>query len=219
MDRARKGFLQTPEGTEAFMSALMGLIIRGYKPYEISRELSVPVSVVVKHTETLVSMWREQANIDATVHFGRELDRLNTVVQEAFKGWEASRRPRKKTRLKAGRIGGEHGAAMHILEQVDVIEGSTDEEDLLPGDPRFLEVIYRCSQQICKLTGVEKAVTMLASMTQINILEANDVYNDRLAKFRALFREDEEGTPGDSLGHDPPQSLGPGVHDANGETG
>jgi hypothetical protein len=177
--------LNTPDGTQAFHTSMMRLVVQGYTRRQISVQLNIPVSTVDKHLDLLMEELRQQALEDVKTHYGRELQHLFLIRQEAWEAWTESKKKRKRSKVLVKRSGKDEAAIFVPMSQ-EHTESDTE------GDPRYLTVALQTTVQIVKLVGIEKAVSLLNQVNVINISEASNEFNDRFNRFLAQYDDAEE---------------------------
>lgn len=131
---------------------------RGYSYREIREEVmarldleSYSLRTVHKDVNTLLEEWRETRieNFDLAVQL--ELERIDDMIREAWKAWDKSKTDYEKKRAKQQGIpgNGEEGEGV-----VTVKMEQQKEEIICYGDPRYLELVHKLSQERRKLLGL-----------------------------------------------------------------
>ncbi len=192
-------------------TAIMQLSVRGYKPYQIMEELKISQREFADHYKTVTDAWRHSINTDSAEFFGKILAGYMEVIDAAWKAWELSLKPKERTKLKAVRTGSETGISMDVTEQDDTTEGSS-------GNPKYLEVIGRQWSNIARLTGQEKAVTMMLQQNTFNVTDSQDEFNNRIEIFRQNYAATHDGGGTVPLGDGSEQPVDSERQNPNGKT-
>ena len=132
------------------------------RPYSISKQ---QVSADLK---AIREEWQTSRIDDYQVMVKSEITRLTAVMEEAWEGWRRSQKDQerlqikysiKKRKAKPGKAnpGGGIPPRLSKKEETKVIKGSY-------GDPRFLDIILKCVDQIASLQGlkVDRSITAAA---------------------------------------------------------
>lgn len=136
---------------------------RGYSYREIRDEVmarlaldSYSLRTVHKDVNTLLEEWRETRieNFDLSVQL--ELERIDDMIKEAWAAWDKSKTDYEKKRAKQQGIPGrgEDGEGEDGKGVVTVKMEQQKEEIICYGDPRYLELVHKLSQERRKLLGL-----------------------------------------------------------------
>ncbi len=117
---------------------------RGATQCEIAEALDVSQPTVCLDIKAIHKNWRESAIFDYDTAVGRELLKLEHMEREAWKAWERSQKPSQSAVVHEGNGNGNGGQTAKTLRSRD-------------GDPRFLEVIFKCSASRRALLGLDAA--------------------------------------------------------------
>lgn len=161
---------------------ILDLAVKGFRPYQIQEKLGIAASAYTRHMQDLTTMWREAINVDSSEYFGKIYLGYEATLQAAWEGYERSTKVQTKIRKKAGRVGGEDGVSMVVTEQ-------TEESSVGPGDPSFLYVISSTLARMAKLTGLDKAVSIMLTQNTVNITEAKEDFQKRIEEFNKYYEE------------------------------
>ncbi len=142
MERRSPGKIRKELEIEERQLKVSTYYLRGWSYRQIGLELGCGVGTVHRDIESLLSEWREQQLENTKLIVIRELTRIDTIEQEAWKGWLKST-----------------GDSEEIIEETgDSPKGpfSRNRTKLVgqSGDPRFLNVVLGCVQERCKILGV-----------------------------------------------------------------
>jgi hypothetical protein len=99
--------------------------------------------VVANDLKKLLEVWRASALAATNEHAHRFYERLEVVVNEAFKGWRRSCEDKEKRTAMQGTYAGQerNKTSVHVEGQA--------------GDPAFLEVVRKATEDQRKLLGVD----------------------------------------------------------------
>lgn len=114
---------------------LMGLTLM-----TIAKEVGINYTAVHKHLMVIRKQWQKENIANITEIMNRELTRIDQVEFQAWNGWRRSLTDKEKKTNKETDKGNEQSVS---------VEGQA-------GDPRFLEVVLKCSERRCKIFGIEK---------------------------------------------------------------
>lgn len=165
-DRAAKTRLRN-FGTEKLlrMDILSGLYKRGYSYREMRAEVmsrlnlkSYSLETVKKDIDSLLEEWRSTRIEDLDLALQLELERIDTLIKEAWEAWERSKESYKKVKNSQKGIPGtpteDENGELKPSEIVTVEMRQNSEEVVGYGDPRYLEVINRLLIERRKLLGL-----------------------------------------------------------------
>ncbi len=114
---------------------------RGATQCEIAEALDVSQPTVCLDIKAIHKNWRESAIFDYDTAVGRDLLKLEHMEREAWKAWERSQKPSQSAIVRGP---GPSGDSAKTVRSRD-------------GDPRFLEVIFKCSASRRALLGLDAA--------------------------------------------------------------
>ena len=107
--------------------------------------------------QRLLKEWREERLTDTDAKVTSEVTRLKLVIREAWEAWEKSKEDIHEK--KSTQYGLPYKDAQGVVMGVDTIKAIMyDAEKRKYGDPRYLDIILKAEQQICKLLGLDKVV-------------------------------------------------------------
>jgi hypothetical protein len=165
-DRAAKTRLRN-FGTEKLlrMDILSGLYKRGYSYREMRAEVmsrlnlkSYSLETVKKDIDSLLEEWRSTRIEDLDLALQLELERIDTLIKEAWEAWERSKENYKKVKNSQKGIPGtpteDENGELKPSEVVTVEMKQASEDVVSYGDPRYLEVINRLLIERRKLLGL-----------------------------------------------------------------
>lgn len=107
--------------------------------------------------QRLLKEWREERLEDTEEKITSEVARLKLVIREAWSAWERSKensRQKSSTQYGIPRTN-EQGQTLSMATIKAVMH---DAEVRGIGDPRYLDIVLKAEQQICKLLGLDKVV-------------------------------------------------------------
>ena len=140
------------------LDIIAGLYKRGYSYRAIREEVMARLDLeayslrtVHKDVNTLLEEWRRTRieNFDLSVQL--ELERIDDMIREAWAAWDKSKTDyeRKKAKQQGVPGGGDEGEGV-----VTVKMEQQKEEVICYGDPRYLELVHKLSQERRKLLGL-----------------------------------------------------------------
>ena len=127
------------------------LLLDGLGYQKIAQELGIPsLHTIHDDVHAIFAEWREERVKNADKYMLVELDRLLFVLKEAEEQWLLSK-DRERTRTTTRRNGkGEQGE-------------TTVEVTKLSPDAKYLDVIVRASERLCRMLGVDEVVSSIVS--------------------------------------------------------
>jgi hypothetical protein len=124
------------------------LQLQGWTQMAIAAEVGISQALVSNDLARIRQSWRESAIRDFDAARDQELQKLDRIEREAWAAWQRSQQPTQSATLNGE--GGNQKARRTVKNQ--------------NGDPRFLEIVLRCSEARRKLLGLD-APTMIAPTT------------------------------------------------------
>lgn len=165
-DRAAKRRLRNFNNAKLLrMDILSGLYKRGYSYREMRAEVmarldlkSYSLETVKKDIDSLLAEWRETRIEDLDLALQLELERIDTLIKEAWEAWEKSKESYKRVKNAQKGIPGtpeeDENGNMKPSEVITVEMKQNTEEVVCYGDPRYLDVINRLLIERRKLLGL-----------------------------------------------------------------
>lgn len=149
------------------MDILGGLYKRGYSYREMRSEVmarlglkSYSLETVKNDIDSLLEEWRSTRIKDVDLALQLELERIDTLIKEAWDAWEKSKENYKKVKNSQKGVPGVPELDEEGNEkppQVVTVEMRQNSEDVVSyGDPRYLEVINKLLIERRKLLGLYK---------------------------------------------------------------
>lgn len=147
------------------MDILSTLYKRGYSYRDMRAEVmarldlkSYSLETVKKDIDALLDEWRSTRIEDLDLALQLELERIDTLIKEAWDAWEKSKESYKKVKAAQEGIPGTPEEDTEGNEKpspiVTVKMKQTSEDVVSYGDPRYLEVINRLLIERRKLLGL-----------------------------------------------------------------
>ena len=147
------------------MDILSGLYKRGYSYREMRAEVMARLDLKTYSLETvkndidsLLEEWRATRIEDLDLALQLELERIDTLIKEAWDAWEKSKESYKKVKNAQKGIPGtpqeDENGEQKPAEIVTVEMKQNSEDVICYGDPRYLEVINRLLIERRKLLGL-----------------------------------------------------------------
>ena len=147
------------------MDILSGLYKRGYSYRDMRREVmarlnlrSYSLETVKKDIDSLLEEWRATRIEDLDLALQLELERIDTLIREAWEAWEKSKENYKKVKAsREGVPGTPEGYDDDKPAEIVTTKMKQASEDVVSyGDPRYLEVINKLLIERRKLLGLYK---------------------------------------------------------------
>ena len=152
------------------LEILSTLYKRGYSYREMRAEVmarlglkTYALSSVKNDIDTMLAEWREARIEDLDLALQLELERIDTLIKEAWEAWERSKESYRKTKdsqegvpwnPKEGDDDGDD-ISTEVKQGVFTIKVKRSSEDVVSyGDPRYLEVINKLCIERRKLLGL-----------------------------------------------------------------
>ncbi len=121
--------------------AVAARYLRGHTQWEIARALEVTQKCVSTDLAAIRAEWLQAAVADFGARQAEELARLDLVEGELWAAWGRSQQPREQSRART-RTGKAAGSETELRKEQR------------SGNPKFLEIVVRCVELRCKITGV-----------------------------------------------------------------
>lgn len=165
-DRAAKTRLRRFNAAKLLrMDILSGLYKRGYSYREMRLEVmsrlnlkTYSLQTVKEDISSLLEEWRNTRIEDLDLALQLELERIDTLIKEAWEAWEKSKENYKKVKNSQKGIPGTPEFDEDGNEkpgQIMTVEMRQNSEDVVGyGDPRYLDVINRLLIERRKLLGL-----------------------------------------------------------------
>ncbi len=150
---------RTPDQILEHRAKITELHKEGWQNKDIAEELGLADYTVCRDLAAVRAVLYEQAieNLDEARKL--ELAKINLIEAEAWEQWERSKQPRTTKSATKG----------------DTVNKQSFKEEERGGDPRYMEIILKCSDQRAKLLGlVVNKVDMMSNgkpMQPIQIVE------------------------------------------------
>ena len=107
--------------------------------------------------QRLLKEWQEERLTDTEAKITSEVARLKLVIREAWEMWEKSKEDHhEKNQTQVGLPSENPASGQVTMETVKAIMYDAEKRGL--GDPKYLDIILKAEQQICKLLGLDKVV-------------------------------------------------------------
>jgi hypothetical protein len=166
---------------------------------QIAAELGVARATIHRDLVKIRKAWMKEAVTDLARRKAEEWQRLDNLECTAFSAWERSLLPIEKRRRQVTRgRAKKDGASLPEL---------TREETRLEdqhGDPRYLEIIYKCVAKLCELLGL----TQLPSGTSTTVTVVGGIDLAVVLGHKKLPPRPPDATPPEMPMVDGPPALG-----------
>lgn len=107
--------------------------------------------------QRLLKEWREERLTDTDAKVTSEVTRLKLVIREAWEAWEKSKEDTHEK--KSTQYGLPNVDDQGVVISMNTIKAVMHDAEVKGyGDPRYLDIILKAEQQICKLLGLDKVV-------------------------------------------------------------
>lgn len=124
---------------------IAGLYLKGWLQVDIAQEVGIDQSTVSRDLKAIRDEWLKSTLVDFNEAEGRELAKIDAVEVEAWAAFERSKEDRE----------------ISVQESVDgdsnrqKAQIRTEGRD---GDPKWLEIVLKCSEQRRKILGIDAPV-------------------------------------------------------------
>lgn len=149
--------------------------LRGATIKEIAQTESVTRKSIDKDLEFARKIWRERNVSAATQYFDEQLERINQVELEAWRGWERSveQAVQRSLEVKSGGVTSDGAPAPDERKKKTVRANQA-------GDPRFLEIIRKCIDDRLKMLKLgqyssDETVTNMPRTVEVVVENAEQV--------------------------------------------
>jgi hypothetical protein len=115
----------------------------------IAVECNVSRATVHRDLCWLREQWKKDALADLSQRKAEELERIDNLERIAYEAWERSLQPRAKRREQTTK-----GRAKKDGTPLPDLIRREERKDEQGGDPRYLEIVYKCIAQRCMLLGL-----------------------------------------------------------------
>lgn len=194
--KAGKG--RTPAQIEYDRAETARLLRRGFSTHKIAERLGRSSETTHRDAVAIRAEWAARRKHSTDEHFGRMLDALDELENEAWEAWERSKVAAERTRsesseddIPARGSGAKATPATTVTKRKAVVDRRHRD-----GDPRFLEVIMSCQERRAKLLGLDapprKSEEQERDEAQGYVRVRLDVLRERsplIAKARAFLLE------------------------------
>lgn len=164
----------TYEERERLIAQIADLYVTGQSLTEISHQLRVHRSTVVRYTKILAERWLEHADKSFAVVRAREIAKLDRVEHEAWRAWERS----------CQKVSEEKTTARDDDDGITRINRTTTKKESGGGDPRFLDMVFKCVDRRLKLYGIDPTNT---STIEATVHDQNPDQAALFAQYAAVF--------------------------------
>lgn len=107
--------------------------------------------------QRLLKEWQQERLTDTDAKITSEVARLKLVIREAWDAWEKSKEDtHQKNQTQFGTPKIDKKGNIIGMNTIKAIMNDAEKRGL--GDPRYLDIILKAEQQICKLLGLDKVV-------------------------------------------------------------
>lgn len=137
--RRKAGQKRTKDQRLAERQRIAELRLKAWTQQQIADEVGVSLSTVIRELAILHAHWREEASEDIAAIKARELHKLDRLESEAWRAWEASRKPGERKVYEGGKLSRKE------------VTGQT-------GDPRYLNAIMGIQDRRSRLLGLDAPV-------------------------------------------------------------
>jgi len=129
---------RTPEQMLEHRARITQLHKEGWSNKDIAEELGIADYTVCRDIARVRTVLFEQAVENLDEARKQELAKINLIEAEAWEAWERSKQPRTTKSVTKG----------------DTVNKQSAKEEERGGDPRYMEIILKCSEQRAKLLGL-----------------------------------------------------------------
>lgn len=152
------------------LQSVIEMFLKGKTPQEIGVKLGLTRAQVWHDFTTARRIWRKRNDVAIEKLVDFELAKLNQIEREAWEGWERS-----------CQVSVEKTVEKTVEKGADGKKRYSKKRRYQSGDPRFLEIIARCSDRRCKLLKIGEyaendAGVMVGSLVEV-VVENIDQIN------------------------------------------
>lgn len=146
------GVNRTPAQRAHDLQETARMYLEGKSQWEIAGFLGVSVMCVHRDLKKLSHRWTAKADIDFDAKKAEELAKLDRVERTAWEAWDKSCKQKeiKGSKARDGGIKGSFDEAWERQEERD-------------GDPRFLEIVYKCILKRMETLGLDAPKKLVVS--------------------------------------------------------
>lgn len=146
---------------EVRLNIIAPLYLKGWTEKEITKEVRRVIDRPTYNQahadiQRLLQCWRSERLTDVDDKITMEVRRLNNVIKEAWEAWERSKESyheRKQLQYGLPKMD-ETGVRQVGITTIKAMMADAERRGI--GDPRYLDVILRAENQLCKLLGLDK---------------------------------------------------------------
>ena len=130
-----------PIEVQARRQQVASLYLMGWYQTDIAAEVGISQQQVSHDLKAIRAAWHTSMLQDFTAAQAQELERISLVERAAWVSWEKSKQEREIT------VQEKNNGKTKVSRR---LEGQT-------GDPRYLELVLKCSERRCTLLGLDAA--------------------------------------------------------------
>ena len=138
---------RTDKQRQSDLPRISELYLKGFTQEKIAAEFNITRQQIAYDLKDIKDQWKDSTLIDFNEAQNRELDRIDLLESEAWKGWNRSIGTVVKTTEKSGdsSMKGSYAETSTVAEEQ-------------AGDSRFLEIINKCIQRRCDILGLKAPI-------------------------------------------------------------
>lgn len=145
--------LLTPK-KEAMLTRVADMRAKGFSEKDICTRLSLTKLAYCRAVSEVSKRWVACQVRDTESMVATELAKIDAVEQEAWAGLRASQKALIKTRVEESESPGKEDEDGNLLPPVKTLRKSKA-RNRRDGDPRWLDLVLRCSDRRCALLGLD----------------------------------------------------------------
>lgn len=164
------------------------MLLEGYSPKDIAASLAISTATVNRVTTELQRRWIADADNDYKLKLAQELANLKELEREAKRAWRRSQKPAQTKRQTFARRKAK--GVSPDADPLDLMFAEAEPDELVlceevtetkgrDGDPRYLELVHKCTETRLKIMGAFKDISIFA----------NCITGDQMMQFANAFIE------------------------------
>ena len=148
------------------------LYLQNHRYYEICEKLTVSYDTVKKDVEIIRNEWLEKRNDKYDAWMMREIEKIDLVEKQAWEEWHRSKLDA-ETRITEAEADDEEMGKLAPKKATVKKQGQT-------ADPRYMDIILKCSDQRAKLLGLYINRQIIEAKVEHSTKDAKEMTDDEL---------------------------------------
>jgi len=148
------------------------LYLQNHRYFEICEKLAVSYETVKKDVEIIRNEWLEKRNDKYDAWMMREIEKIDLVEKQAWEEWHRSKLDA-ETRITEAEADDEEMGKLSPKKATVKKQGQT-------ADPRYMDIILKCSDQRAKLLGLYINRQIIEAKVEHSTKDAKEMTDDEL---------------------------------------